>query len=255
MAKHKPDEEQLSVPMIQHSEADLVAMNEDYQEDLDVDQSDFTIPNLRLLQGSSETVKAGMPGARPGVFWDPYSESAVEMPCQLTVFYFTKRRFCRGGDVVIRDGAEEQVERCHSFDCVQGTHYGDCETCALKEWASRGGRRQAPYCTLEYLFYGIGPNGPVSVRFAKRAEKKAKTLVTQKTMARKNWWLHPMGFGAREETGVDKSGKTTTYWIPDAIWLTHTVTPEDLREQARFAHDAIRQAQLAGRLRVEDDDE
>jgi hypothetical protein len=219
-----------------------------YVEDQDLDHGDLLVPTLQLLQGMSEPVKQGLAGARPGLFWDPYRQEPIQGPMEGVVVYFTKTRFMRADDKANR-------EQCQSFDNVNGTTYGECEICVFSKWGCDAQEKvnwQAPPCSLNYTFILATPNGPLALRFRKKAEKAARTFLTQKTMSRKNWWSHPVHIDSKQETGVDASGRPAQYFVPTIVWILEKQLDDGLRSYAKNLHDGLAAAKEAGRFRTEE---
>lgn len=223
---------------------------EEYIEDTDLDIDDYAIPNLLLLQGQSVAVLENRDGAKPGVFWDPYSDSAIEPPVPALIAFFMKRRFMRQDD---------QHDECRSSDAIQGTRYGGCEVCVFSRWGrdveqfpEGHASWKAPPCDLEYCFVLATGNGPATIRFKGRATQNAKLLLTQKAVARRNWWAHPCSIGVAKASGTDKAGKSVSYVIPTITWQVEITMDPKSRAFAKAMHETILQAQGAGKLKVED---
>jgi hypothetical protein len=222
-----------------------------YVEDPSFDQGDLLLPTLRLLQGISAEVQQGLDGAKPGLFWNPYTSKPIAPPVHVLVVFMAKNRWKREDNRV----EPPHNQKCMSFDSINGTTYGRCSVCNYKEWTRSPKGDKPPLCAMVYVFYALTPDGPVAIRFRKAGEKAAKQALTTKVTQQKNWWTWPMLLGAKSMTGKDTAGNPTTYWSPTISWDKKSATSAEVIEMARTMSEMLMAADASGRLKTRDEEE
>jgi len=231
---------------IQQGSTDL-QKQEEYVDDAMVEASDLYVPTLKVLQGMSDEVKAGK--ARPGKFWNPYTNKELDSPQQVVIIFHQKTR------AMMESGPNdpEKRERCMSFDLVNGTVYGECEQCQYKDWNAR----TPPLCSMSHVFIAFTPDGPLAVRFRKKSEKDARQFLTSKQVQKVNWWTYATVLEIKKQIGTDTTGRPAEYYAPAIAWDKTLPVSEELRTQARAFNSVLTAAHAAGRLKadaVEGDD-
>lgn len=239
MAKDK--EVEVKNPLMPVGKSGVPATTDDpYVDDAQIEASDFYIPSLKVLNGTSDECKSGK--ARPGNFWNPYTNQEFKAPMRGVVCFWMKTRYKRENQK-----SDPKTEQCMSFDMKVGTRYGECEPCPYKEWGTD--RKRAPECSMSHCFILATPDGPLMLRLRKKAEKYAKQFVTQKQTSQQNWWTFAAVLDIKKETGVDDSGRPADYFVPTITWDKTDVQSPEIVAVARGYNKLIGEAQAAGTLR------
>jgi len=225
------------------AQANALARSRDPSEEIvsrnNVDQSDLVIPTLLLLQKMSKAVDQHIPGAAPGMFMLSTSQEVFTPPMRVLVVFFAKSR------ALFPKPDDNEHELCLSRDTIEGTRYGLCETCQLKEW---GDNNAPPFCSESMNFFLLLPQGPALIRFARQARKSARNFVSQVTMAQQNFWAAPAIIGV--ETRVKQlRGSEALYHLPTIRWDVEDPVPPSLRSQCRATYDGLHAAFESGRLK------
>jgi hypothetical protein len=215
--------------------------SEEYVDDMMVEATDLYVPTLKVLQGLSDEVKAGK--ARPGKFWNPYTNKELDSPQSVIVVFHQKSR------AMMESGPmdSEKRERCMSFDLVNGTVYGSCDECQYKEW----NKKVPPLCSMSHVFIIFTPEGPLAIRFRKKSEKDARQFITSKQVQKQNWWTFTTVVEIKKQIGVDNTGRPAEYYAPTIAWDKTQTVSEELRTQARAFNAVLGAAQAAGKLKAD----
>ncbi len=233
------------LPVVQKS--DLPDTGGAYIDDPAFDVGDLVVPTLKLLQGMSEPVQQGEPGAKPGVFWSPFNNAPIEPPMHVLIVFMTKNRWKR-------DNPKAGTQKCVSFDTINGSTYGKCDHCNFKDWTRSREGDSKPECALIYVAYALTPDGLCAIRFRGKAEKAAKTAWTTKVTQEKNWWTWPCLLGVKKEQGKDPTGAPTTYWAPTIWWDKAKPVAPELVAMAQKTAQMIVMADKSGRLKGTEDE-
>ena len=129
------------------------------------------------------------------------SQEVFTPPMRVLVVFFAKSR------ALFPKPDDNEHELCLSRDAIEGTRYGLCETCQLKEW---GDNNAPPFCSESMNFFLLLPQGPALIRFARQARKSARNFVSQVTMAQQNFWAAPAIIGVETESSSFGGAKRST---------------------------------------------
>jgi len=226
-------------PLMPVPQDNALQKSEAYVDDTMVEATDLYVPTLKVLQGMSDEVKAGK--AMPGKFWNPYTNKALESPQHVVIVFHQKTR------AMMESGPmdAEKRERCMSFDLVNGTVYGDCESCQYAQW----NKKTPPLCSMSHVFIAATQDGPLAVRFRKASEKDARQFLTSKQSQHVNWWQYTTVVEIKKRVGIDATGRPAEYYAPAIAWDKTLPVSEDLRTQARAFNEMLQAAQAAGKLK------
>lgn len=203
---------------------------------------DMILPSLALLQGSSEVVKQGVDGAKPGRFYLSGVEEFFDPPLRVLAVAHTKSRSLFPKP----DRAEHAgLEECLSRDAITGSRYGECAECPYKEWDNENSR--PPPCSESHNFIVLTPMGPAIIRFQRTSFKAARKLLTAWNMSSDPLWAHPLEL--RTTTRQDMvNGRQSTTHVMETKWVQREAVPPHVQAVAREAHKQVMAAHEAGKL-------
>lgn len=217
-------------------------------ENIDI-TTDFVVPQLKLLQGISDEVAQGQPGAIPGKFVLTSTGEILEPPLRvLIVFHGRSRALFPNPSRPNTVG----LDKCIARDGVTGTRYGDCASCKHKEWPEE--KELSPPCSEAHNFVALLPQGPAVLRFGRTSFKAARKFISQVIISGENFWQHPTIIRVRQEQR-DVGGKKATYFVMDAGWEVPETVPIGYRKNARESFDKIKAAADAGKLRAGEEED
>lgn len=219
------------------------------QENIKVE--DIVLPTLQLLQGMSDPVTRGEDGAKPGVFW--HNGASVVLPGPLRVLAVAHTR---GRALLPKANSArfQGLEMCVSRDMIEGSKYGNCDSCRHKEW---GQNRETPLCTESHGFVVMTKYGPALLRIAlsnKQNRTTARNLLTSWSFSRKTLWSHPLQIASRQESkDMGPGQKPAIFYTLDLKWLQGEDVPPAVQVAARAIHDQVSRANEAGKLGADDE--
>ena len=206
-----------------------------------IEAEDLKFPSLTLLQGSSEVVKQGVEGARAGLFYLSGAEEFFTPPIRVLVCAHTKSRSLRPRpDRPEHDGLQE----CFSRDAIEGSHYGDCESCPHRQW---GENRRRPACSESHNFTVLTPFGPAILRFQSTSIKAAKTFLTAWTGSPDPVWAHPLIIRTSQRQD-QVNGRPSTTHIMETKWAQRETVPPAAQAAARAIYEQVMSAHERGKF-------
>lgn len=213
----------------------------------EITQEDMILPSLTLLQGSSEVVKQGIEGARPGRFHLSGIEEFFDAPIRVLALAHTKSRSLFPKP----DRAEHQgLEECLSRDAKEGSHYGLCSECPHKEWDNENDH--PPACSESHNFTVLTPMGPAIIRFQRTSYKSAKKLLTAWSMSSDPLWSHPLVIYTSQRTD-NVNGRPSTTHVMETKWLMRETVPPHVQEAARAVYEQVMAAHAGRKLATDDE--
>lgn len=212
---------------------------------------DIVLPTLQLLQGMSDPCTRGENGAKPGVFWHNGANMAIAGPVRLLFVAHTRSRA-----LLPKQGNSKfaGVEMCISRDMIEGSKYGNCESCAHKEW---GPNRESPLCVEAHGFVVMTKFGPALLRVPlsnKSNRTTARNFLTSWRFSGKTLWSHPVVVSSRQESkDMGPGQKPAIYYSLDLKWMQGEDVPPPVQVAARAIHDQVSSAHEAGKLSADDE--
>lgn len=210
-----------------------------------VNVGDLILPSLKLLQGSSEEVKQGIPGARAGIFWMTNVKEPIEPPLRVLAVSYHKSR-----SLIPKDDRPEHagLDECRSRDAVFGDRYGECARCPHSEW---GENRQRPACSESHNYTVLTPFGPAILRFQGRSAKAGREILSAWQFSPKPLFAHPIVIGTK--TVTDKvNGRDSTTHVMETRWAQREDVPPAAQQVAREWSERVSAAHEQGRLSTDD---
>lgn len=218
-------------------------LDEELVGDENIEESDLIVPTLMLLQGQSQAVLEGVPGAQPGKFMLSTTQEVFEAPLRVLIVHHAKSR------ALFPKEQHPGLEQCFSRDMVEGTRYGSCEQCPHKEWREGpdGNKNLRPPCSTSHNFGIILKEGPAILRLAGKSYKNGKKFVSAKLLAKQNWWKYPTVVRVHQKTR-EVAGASQIYFICEIIWDIPDPLALPQRQAARKVYDLLNEAYEEGRL-------
>lgn len=201
---------------------------------------DLILPSLVVLQGQSGPVTEGVEGAQPGKFFLGGVEEVIIGPIR-TLFcaHTMSRALFPKADRPEHAG----LEQCLSRDAVEGTLYGNCDTCPHSKW---GEKNERPACSESHNFTALTPYGPAVMRFSGASIKGAKKkILTPWTMSPDVLWAHPVTVASLKETEPE------VHFIMEPKWHQREDVPLNVQAAARKIYEQVTTAHEAGKFEAE----
>ena len=230
-----------------HAKPGVVALREAAAME-EVEIEDIVLPSLSLLQGQSDAVTQGVPGATPGKWFHSVTQEVFTPPLRVLLVYYYKTAALFPNP---QNPAHSGLEKCLSRDLVQGTKYGLCESCPhnFRTWDNE--RNEPPACAATHNFVAMLDNGPAVIRMAKSAYKVGRNFLSNVKLSGGSWWDHPIIL-ASKQAPKEVGGKMTTYHVPTILWQRSEATPEAYRAAAQRLYEQVKAARDVGKLREDE---
>lgn len=212
---------------------------------------DIVLPTLQLLQGMSEPVTSGEDGAKPGVFWHNGARMALVGPLRVLAVHHG-----RGRALLPKQGNARYagLEMCISRDQIEGSKYGDCDSCRHKEW---GPNKETPLCVESHAFVVLTKFGPALLRIPlsnKSNRTTARNLLTSWQFSGQPLWAHPLVVDSKQESkDMGPGQRPAIYYSLDLRWARADAVPPPVQATARQIHGQINSAHEAGKLHGDDE--
>lgn len=211
------------------------------------DDSDITMPTLKLLHGQSDEVTQGIPGAQPGKFFLTSTKEVIEPPIRLLIIAHSRSNIMY---IKSQDPRYNGLENCIARDGVEGTVYGFCDDCRRhKTWQDN----RPPLCAETHNFTVLTHRGPAVIRFKRTSFPTARQFVSTWKLGSKNLWHHPVEIRVRSDT-KDLGGKKTTFYLMQMQWLINEEVPVEVHKKSYETWAAFNSAADQGRLKIDDDE-
>ena len=209
-----------------------------------VDQDDLLVPSFSLLQGMSEAVTSGVPGAQQGKFQHSNTGEIFEGPLKcIVVHYHKSNAFFPQTDKYPEAAGKET---CISPDAKVGNVYGVCEECGIcLNWMDDG---RPPMGSRNHVFTILTKDGPAFLRYGRTSFKAAKKFISNWNFSSKNLWTHPCEVTVKSDQKQLQTGKKATYYLMDLQWMTEEVTPPEWQKVCEAMHNRIDGAHESGAL-------
>jgi hypothetical protein len=209
-----------------------------------VDTDDLIVPSISLLQGMSDAVTSGLPGARPGLFQHSNTGEILEPPLKCIVIHYHKSNAFFPQEDKYPELAGK--EPCISRDAVTGNVHGDCEECGLcLNWMDDG---RPPAGAQSHVFTVLTDEGPAVIRFGRTSFKAGKKFLSQWSFSSKNLWAHPVLIAVASDTKELMGGKKATFYKMDMKWLRGEEVPSDWQDACLEMHKRISGAHEEGKF-------
>lgn len=207
-----------------------------------MDAKDIILPKLSCLQGMSEAVTNGVPGAQPGKFLLSSTDEIIEGPLRTMVVYHFKSRALYPDE---RKPEMAGLEACFSRDALIGTRYGECVSCDHSQWRPGKPKNKPPLCQEAHNFVVLTKNGPAVLRMAGTSYQSANKLLSglKGDFSRPNFWDFPAVIASNKNTGPSGA-----YYTVDIRLDRKDVTPPAIRAVARKFYDELKASFEHGKL-------
>ncbi len=209
------------------------------RENVEID--DLLVPSLALLQGQSDAVTSGVPGAVPGLFMQSNTGDIMKPPLKAIVVHYHKTN----GFFPQHDKYPESKDkqRCLSRDGIKGTVYGNCEECGIcTTWMPDG---RPPMGAENHIFTVITDKGPATLRFSRSSYKPGSKFLSNWNFGSESLWDHPVVIRVVSKPKQLDGGKMTTYQTMTIGW-TDEDTPEGYRQACLSLYNRINKKHEAG---------
>lgn len=192
----------------------------EYESDPEFDQSEVTMPRLRIAQGLTPEVQEGT--ARPGdvlLLGHEPVKTAVLIP---VMFGRTRRR---------ADPTDRMAPPlCQSPNGRKGIGDPgiDCNTCPYARWrqaTEAGGKNTPPECSMTYSYVGYSPTFESVTEFSIRATTKGALDAAKKI----NMFIQAArlgNFAIEVSSAQSKNGRGASFHVPTVTKIS--VSPEEL---------------------------
>ena len=219
-----------------------------------IDPDDLVLPVLALLHGTSDAVTSGVEGAVPGRFMHTGTEEVLpEGPVRLIIVHYHK-----GNALFPKDEERYKgVETCISPDGVEGSEYGDCKACGKCFWPEDGGLpldgAKSPLGAEVHHFVALTNMGPAIIRFSRSSFKAGSKFLSSKSLARKNYFAHPVVVRVTQGDKTLPTGKVTKFFTLQMAWQTTEKVPAELQVHCAELYKSIDQKHETGNLKSNDE--
>lgn len=205
---------------------------------------DLIVPSLALLQGQSDAVTSGVPGAVPGLLMQTNTGEIIKPPLKCIVVHYHKTHaFFPQMD---KYPEAKGKKPCMSRDTVRGNRYGICEECGIcTTWMDDG---RPPMGARNHVFTVMTNGGPATIRFSRSYYKNGSKFLSNWGFSSNNLWDFPVIVGVHPEPHTLDTGKKTTYQTLVMHWMTAEPTPEPWRVACQAMFDKIESAHEAGKF-------
>lgn len=212
-----------------------------------VEPDDLILPTLQLLQGQSDAVLEGIEGASPGKFYLTGTGEVLSGPLRVLAVHHSKSRAMFPNKLKHPETAD--LSTCLSRNMKEGSKYGLCDSCQLKDWKEDGDKDTPPPCSVSHNFVVMTEVGPAVLRLSKSSFKAARSFVTTWTGSNKNLWHHPIVLFVEKDSDDDGNA----FFHLKIRWRTKDKIPAEMRKDARATYDAMEIAHKRGKLGSDQD--
>lgn len=211
----------------------------------EIDPDDMIVPAINLLHGTSQAVTDGVEGAEPGRFIHTGTmEVLPKGNLRLIVAHYHK-----GNALFPKEGERYAgLETCLSDDGVEGTVYGECETCRkCLDWDNVN--NFPPLGAEVHHFVVMTSMGPAMLRMSRSSYKSGSNFLSTKKLKRRNFWAHPTVVRVVQEPKTLATGKVTNYYTLQMSWQTTEKVPDELQRTAYELYKSVAQKHEQGHLK------
>ena len=212
-----------------------------------IEVEDLIVPTIALLQGQSDAVTSGVPGAEPGKFQQSNSGEIYEPPLKVLVVHHHKSNAFFPQDQ--HDAIYPEYkgkESCLSRDGKVGTKHGLCEECRICLDFMDDDRK--PPGSHSQVLTVLIPDGPAVIRFGRTSAKPARKFVSNWNFSSKNLWSHPVHIVVHAETKELPGGKKSTYFWMAPKWVKEEETPQVWQDACLEMYNRIKGAHEEGKF-------
>lgn len=214
-----------------------------------IESEDLLLPQLKVLQGTSDEVSQEMDGAKPGIFWHTAALEPIEPPVRVLAFHQFYSRALLPNE---KDPGYQGLEQCISRDAQQGSVYGLCAACPHKEWRGDDGKKP-PLCSKSINFAVMTVYGPAIIRFAKTSFKAGRNLLSTWGMSPWPLFAHPLILSVQKASAM-VDGRTQTFYTLAGKFAMRETVPAPAQGAAKQMYEQISSAHEQGRLGSTEDE-